>query len=316
MRVRMRMMHVLPRPPLHILPAPAPRRQVRKNRRLPALRPLMPVIAVPVVFREASDAHPLAGAVVPAGGWFGEPAIPASEDVFNHFIRAQLSRQARPIRSNSPPIQLAQLVARLRVLAVHALRPASGGVRQPIAVLNLAHNQSRDPAKHGRNLECRRSEPPIPIYLLQEHPNLDRRIDLTLMHQVPPHHALPPVSSLLTRIHILRQIQPQRPQENLLRMANLVYDPKIQKGVLQHAVLGDGQARGDERLVVVGDLVVLDGHARGAAGVVGGLLRAGGGEVVFDVGAAGDVGDVVEVEDAEVEVEFRLWFPSLLSICT
>jgi hypothetical protein len=81
-------------------------------------------------------------------------------------------------------------------------------------------------------------------------------------------------------------------------MRDLMYDEEMQQCFLQHAIFVNDHAHWDTRVVVVQDFVVFDGEFRGTTGVF--TVGSRGGEGPFDVRPAGDVGNVVEVKNAEV----------------
>ena len=76
--------------------------------------------------------------------------------------------------------------------------------RNNIFVALLPRHDTRNFPKHRRSLQRRRHEIPLPIHLLHRDPNLQRTVNLTILHQIPPHDALLPISVQLTLLHILR----------------------------------------------------------------------------------------------------------------
>jgi hypothetical protein len=95
---------------------------------------------------------------------------------------------------------------------------------------------------------------------------------------------------------------------DLLGEGKLLEDLELDETLGKVVVLVEGDADGGDKLgETVVDAVVGNGALRGAAAVLG---VDGVGEVPFDVGAARDEGDVVEVVD--VKMQLKLWLYIIL----
>lgn len=134
---------------------------------------------------------------------------------------------------------------------------------------------------------------PISLNLSHDNSNPQRTINLTILHQIPPHDPL----LIITLIHILGQIQPDPAQKITISMPTrrkILDDLKVDLAFLECLVAVDGEADVQRFLVVPVRAVVEDDGSIGVTVVFDG---AGGGKTPFDKGGTADEGDVVEVDD-------------------
>lgn len=162
----------------------------------------------------------------------------------------------------------------------------------------VAGHDARNAAEDLGRLQGGRNEVLVALDLAHVDANLERAVDLAVLHEVAPGDAglFAGSSAHLALLDILGQVEPDGAQCDSLALggAVLLHNLKLNVAFLQHAALVHRQPDGQRRLVVVGNLVVLDGAAAGAAAVLGGRRVR---EVPFYKRRARHEGDVVEVED-------------------
>lgn len=155
------------------------------------------------------------------------------------------------------------------------LREVRKGKRTYILIPFPRHNP-RDTPKHSSSLQRRRNIIPLPINLPHTNAHLQRTINLTLHHQIPPHHPLliPARSQAqLALLHILGQIQIQRAQRYTLDFradgVELLDHLEVDYAFRQVVGFVDCETEGDGFRVVPADFVLEDGGFGGAAVVFG-----------------------------------------------
>lgn len=135
----------------------------------------------------------------------------------------------------------------------------------------------------------------ISLNLPHDNSNPQRTVNLTILHQIPPHDPL--LLLIITLIHILGQIQPDPAQNITISMPTrrkILDDLKVDLAFLERLVAVDGEADMQRFLVVPIRTVVEDDGSICVTVVFDG---AGGGKTPFDKGSTADEGDVVEVDD-------------------
>lgn len=136
------------------------------------------------------------------------------------------------------------------------------------------------------------------------YPDLQRAVDFTLLHQVPPHHALLPFPSfsLAFNIHILRQIQLDLSESAFIALPTpcgtigriILENLELDQGLLEKGRFVNCEAHRNGFYVVPSYTVGGNGRTFGASTVFGGGRR---GQMPFDVGGARGEGDIIQVVD-------------------
>jgi hypothetical protein len=138
----------------------------------------------------------------------------------------------------------------------------------------LSSHDARYAAKHLRCLQRRRNEVLVAFYMLHVDAQLQRAVDLAVLHEISPRNSR--VIAIGRRhvalLYILGQVQFDVSESYPLAPACacvFLYDFELQHALLQHAILVDSEPDGQRDVIVVEDFVIADGAAVGAAAMLG-----------------------------------------------
>jgi hypothetical protein len=173
-------------------------------------------------------------------------------------------------------------------------------------------HDSGDAAEHHSSLQWWGCEIRVSIQLLELDADLERRIDLTLLHQISSRNALivwVQQGAFIVEVRtvgILGKVEFDLAQHNSAMtgaFAIFLQNLEVDLGFAQEEGLVNCHPYGQLFGVVPGALMIGDRGPFGTASVLG---RGGGWEVPFHKGCADNEGYVVEVDDLKDEVELGL----------